>query len=140
MADTSFSAQLDDVIKETNERIEAVMRTAVMEVIDEAQLSDDKGGKMRIKTGFLRASGQLSFEAMPAGPVRGEPKKKYEYDKGPVELQLANVEAGQTIFFGWTANYAAAREARDGFLVSALQNWQKIVDRAIAKVKAEIGG
>lgn len=134
----SFSAQIDDIIKTNERRIEALMRESIQEVIDEAQTPVGKGGKMRVDTGFLRASGRISFTGMPQGPIRPDDGKKYDYDAGPVELELGNLKAGGTVFFGWTAVYAAAREARDGFLESAVQNWSSIVERVTERLRKQI--
>lgn len=140
MADKRFSAQIDEIIQVNETRINALMRESVSEVINQAQLSVAKGGKMRVDTGFLRASGQLSLNDFPQGPVR--PKEGEQFDKGDeyvapptVELELAKSEPGDTIFFGWTAEYAAARESRDGFLESAMQNWPTIVQNVTERIR-----
>lgn len=135
-----FTAQVRDQIVEPNKiKLDALVRQSVQDVIHEAQLSDDKGGKMRIDTGFLRASGQMSFTGMPTGPNRPASKSKpnsYQWGADNVELKLANVETGDTIFFGWTASYAAAREFHDGFLSSAVQRWQIIVNNNVRLLNA----
>jgi hypothetical protein len=139
----SFSATVDDFVKASNERLAAVMKASTSDVIDQAQTPVAKGGKMRVDTGFLRASGQISLNGMPTGPGRGELTEPDSYswaqDVG-VEIKLATAEPGATIFFGWTANYARYRETYDGFLGSAVQNWQKIVDDNVRKLKVSING
>lgn len=98
---------------------------------------------MRVDTGFLRASGTASLNGMPTGPVRGDPKAKPgQYDDGSgtgnVMLVLAQMSLGAVFFFGWVANYAKYREAYDGFLESAVQQWPKIVEQVTAEIKARI--
>ncbi len=139
---SNFRAEIDEIIAKNSELLTALTRGSVQALVNQAQTPVAKGGKMRVDTGFLRASGQMSLTGMPSGPVRGDDDaKKHQYDDGnkvvSVEI-LNNFKAGDTIFFGWTANYAIYREAYDGFLSSAIQNWQSIVNAEIAKLKAAL--
>lgn len=134
----NFSAQIDDFVLKTEKRMLALVRQSTQEVIDVAQTPVAKGGRMRVDTGFLRASGQISLNGMPSGPVRGDPDQSYDFDDGVTVLQLAKVELGNSIFFGWTANYAKYREAYDGFLSTAVQQWPDIVKRVAAEIKRRI--
>lgn len=99
----------------------------------------NKGGKMRVDTGFLRASGQISFNGMPTGPIRGEADKKYKYEATLTTTEIAKWAIGKTLFFGWTAEYAKYREAYDGFLESAIMRWQEIVNRNTEKLRGITG-
>lgn len=126
----SFAGQVDDIIAKTDERMTALVRQSLQDVINNAQTPTAKGGRMRVDTGFLRASGQASLNGMPTGPTRGESKVKHFYDDGSknvVYVELAKLEIGATFYFGWTAEYAKYRELFDGFLEGALQHWSKIV-------------
>lgn len=130
----TFTAQVDAFVKETDKRMNALIRQATQDLINEVQTPVAKGGKMRVDTGFLRASGQLSLTGMPTGPAVGEKDKKYSTP--PIGVaQLAGFDVGKTLWFGWTANYAAYREAYDGFLISGIQNWQSIVNRVAEQIK-----
>lgn len=135
-----FSAQIDAIILKTEKRMTALVRTATQEVIDQAQTPVSKGGRMRVDTGFLRASGQMSLTGMPSGPVRPDTSaaSSYDYSDATVITQLGNVRLGDTIHFGWTAEYAQYRETYDGFLGAAVQNWQQIVNDAAEKIKRRI--
>ena len=133
-----FTAQVDDIISVNKQRMVALSQASIQELIDQAQLSDDKGGKMRVDTGFLRASGQLSFDGLPTGPTRGDAEQDYEFDEQTVIAGLAGLELGIPVFFGWTANYARVREMFDGFLSSAIQNWPSIVDKFTEEIKMRI--
>jgi hypothetical protein len=131
-----FSAEVSEFVAATQKRITALGRQSIIELINEAQTPVAKGGRMRVDTGFLRASGALSLSGMPSGPERGDPDKKYS--TAPVaQVELAGWQPGQTIWFGWTANYAKYREAYDGFLFAAVQNWQAIVNRVSARILAK---
>lgn len=134
----SFEAQVDRIILKTQKRMRAVVQIATEATIEEMNTPTAKGGKMRVDTGFLRASGRVSLSGMPSGPTRGAKDGTYDFDIGPVAVGLAGVDLGDTIYFGWSADYARVREVYDGFLESALQNWQGTVDKAVREVKAKI--
>jgi hypothetical protein len=126
----SLTADVEDWVKETNQRIEAVMRASLNDVVENAQTPVGRGGRMRVDTGFLRASGRASIDGWPSGPdVRPSDAlpNSYSYDGDAVVAVLAKLMVGDTFFFGWTANYAQYRELYDGFLEGALQNWARIV-------------
>jgi hypothetical protein len=55
----SFTADVEDFVKETNERMEAVMRASLNDVVENAQTPVAKGGRMRVHTGFLLYDGFL---------------------------------------------------------------------------------
>lgn len=101
-----------------------------------------KGGRMRVDTGFLRASGQVSFNGMPTGPSR-KPEDansgSFNWQGAMMEAEIQTATVGATIYWGWTASYAKYREAYDGFMYASLQNWQKTVDAVIAEAKKRFG-
>lgn len=125
----NFEASVTDFVRDTTKRMSALAKQSIMDVINEAQTPVAKGGKMRVDTGFLRASGKLSLTGIPTGEsVKPTGDKKFTWKQVGI-AQLKDFILGMTIHFGWTANYAEYREAYDGFLISALQNWQSIVTR-----------
>lgn len=134
-----FSATVDAWIKESNARLTAVARQSIQDVIDTAQTPTAKGGLMRVDTGFLRASGRLSLNGMPSGPVRAAPDTNYDWQPTIATAELGKIEIGMSIFFGWTAHYAKYREAYDGFLYAALQKWQEIVNKNVRALKSRSG-
>jgi len=136
--DNHFAATIDEWVSQSQARTEAVFKDAVTTLIEDAQRPVAKGGRMRVDTGFLRASGQVSLNNMPSGPVRGEPGQVYTADTAPIVLEIARAKPGDTIFFGWSANYARVREYHDAFLRTAVQRWQQIVDASVAKAKQRI--
>jgi len=125
----SLTADIEDFVKTSEERMLAIMRQSIQDVADNAQQPVAKGGRMRVDTGFLRASGTGSLSGMPTGPGRGESKQpnSYSYNETSVTGTLAKMKFGDTFYFGWTANYARYRELYDGFLEGALQHWARIV-------------
>ena len=138
---TSLAADIEDIVAVSEKRMIALMRQSLQDVINEAQLARGKGGRMRVDTGFLRASGQASLTGMPTGPdMKPDDATKHSIDDGQrpysrINLSLINtlgegndgLKMGATFYFGWTANYAKYRELYDGFLEGALMNWSRIV-------------
>jgi len=133
----TFSADVDDIIKKSKKNMLILVKQSLQDVIHEVQIPVAKGGKMRVDTGFLRASGQASLVGFPSGPGRGELKapNSYGYDTGPVIATIGQLQLGQTLYFGWTARYAKYRELHDGFLESGLQNWSQIVAKNAREIK-----
>lgn len=140
--DYNLSATIRKWVEKNRELLDVIVKESARDLIEEAQLSDDKGGKMKVDTGFLRASGQVSFTGMPSGPIRDPKATKNQYDDGNKPIAtltlLNNYKSGQTIYFGWSASYAIYREAYDGFLISAVQNWQTIVNRNTANLRKRL--
>lgn len=129
----TFTAQVSDWVQQGKNRLRYVQATATMSVINDAQTPVAKGGRMHVDTGFLRASGQASLTGMPTGPVRNADGHTVLPNDGVVQLVIAKAEPGFPIFFGWTANYALARENKDAFLRLAVQKWQVYVNDAVQK-------
>lgn len=134
----AFKTKIDEIIVNTEARLLAVMRTAISSTVEDAQTPVPKGGKMRVKTGFLRSTGLASLEGPPVGPTTGDKKQLYTWEGNPLNIVLAKMKIGDIFYWGWTAHYAKYREAYDGFLEAALQNWQTHVDAAIAILKSRV--
>lgn len=144
---TSFAAQIADWVNKVEGATEAVFKEASQEVVSRMQTPRSAGGNMRVDTGFLRASLMASTAAMPginpnAKPVDGQ---KYGYEVGQVEAVIAGADITSTLYFGYVASYAAAREfgargqAPDAFVRTAAQQWQGIVADKAAELKGRLG-
>lgn len=130
--------QMDKIIINTEARLLAVVKQSLKEMIEEdMQVPTAKGGRMRVKTGFLRSSGVAALNSTPSGPSKGDETMSYEWDGKQLDLTLAKLKIGDTFYFGWSANYAKYREAYDGFLEAGLQNWQLYVNKAVRYFKAK---
>lgn len=130
---SEFSATISKFVRDNERVLIAVVQDATQSLIVDAQLPVAKGGRMRVDTGFLRLSGQVSLSGLPIGPSRkGETSSAQD-----ANLVIADVKPGDTIWFGWTAEYAIYREAKDAFLGLAVQRWQVFIDAAVAKGKAK---
>ncbi|RVH27893.1 HK97 gp10 family phage protein [Sinorhizobium meliloti] len=146
MATLSFSAAVAQWADKVEGAVEAIFKEATQEVVEEMQRPVGQGGRMRVDTGFLRASLLASSTSMPAisaaKPVEGG---TYTPDFGQIEAVIAGADVGDTLYFGYTASYAGYREygangqPADGFVRLAAQNWPIIVDRKAAELKARLG-
>lgn len=144
MAKSKFTASVEDWVKESSEMLLRVTRQSTHDLINEASVpgpskgdpTAGRGGKLPVDTGFLRASGAASLTGWPQGPGDNPLKVKYasetEYAaSSSVSLNLAKMKLGDTFYFGWTAQYAGKMEMMYGFMISAEQNWQTIVDKNV---------
>lgn len=138
------AAVVADWVRETDARLNAVAKQSLQELVEEVQTPRAKGGNMRVDTGFLRASGQGAIGNMPSGPSRRPDDTEARYDDGSLVpdttvLTIARLKLGETFYFGWTANYAKYREAKDAFLRRGVQNWSHIVAGVVARLATRIG-
>jgi len=134
----SFAADVDRIVINTEKRLLMVMKQSLINTTNEMQLAVAKGGKMRVDTGFLRASGQASLNGMPTGPEvkpKDAPPGSYDYKAAQTEAVVGSMQFGSTFYWGWTANYARYREAYDGFMYGAIQNWQQTVNAVVAEAR-----
>ncbi len=147
MATLSFSAAVAQWADKVEGAVEAVFKEATQEVVEEMQKPTGQGGRMRVDTGFLRASLLASSTSMPAINASAKPVdgRTYASDFAQVEAVIAGADIGDTLYFGYTAAYAGHREygsngqPADGFVRLAAQNWPIIVDRKAAELKARLG-
>lgn len=140
-----FSIEIDKIIANTKEKMFAVFKDSFQDLIKEADRPEKKGGKMRVKTGFLRSTGCGALNAIPVGesegrkPLPGEIGVLPEYAnydfKPSLQALLIKMKPEDTIYWGWSANYAKYRELYDGFLASACQNWKIYVDNNTRRLK-----
>ena len=134
----SFEAQVSERVAAYQKRLEATFRASAQDLADEATRPVAKGGRMRVKTGFLRASLLASTSAMPLiqngkRPSADAADNSFRLDENQITLTIAGAKLGETIYLGFTADYAAPREYKDGFVRLAAQNWQQIVNRNAQK-------
>jgi hypothetical protein len=143
MSGTSFSAAIDAWVRETQARETAVFRDAAQSVVLEMLTPITEGGNMPVRTGYLRASGRASTEALPridpaAKPPEDATPNSFAADVGQFSLVIAGASLDQTIYFGFTAAYAQAQENKRRFVGLAAQRWPTIVAESTAKAKAAV--
>lgn len=131
---TNFSADVDDWIRKSKRRIDAVVKYSAKDVFGLAQKPVADGGNMPVDTGFLRASLLMTLNggtALSPGPLA-------------YELAVNQMEVGDVLKGTWTANYArhveygAQGRAGRRFVGLAAAQWQAIVRRNVARVKREM--
>lgn len=130
----TFAASVNAYVRKASHRMEAVFKQSVQEVAIQANVPVAQGGNMRVDTGFLRNSQVAALNEEPSGPSKNgdDPQGNPDAD---VAMVISQASVGDVIWVGWSANYARHREYQDGFLDSALQDWQKIVRRNAARAK-----
>ena len=133
-----FSAQIDEFIAGSEDLLLAVVQDASQEMIIAAENPTTKGGNMRVDTGFLRNSLVASIGTMPSGESVNPGEQMPEWDATAVLAVIQEMQLGDTIYFGWTANYAEARESKDFFMRNATQRWQEFVTDSGNKLKAAL--
>ena len=124
----TFTADINKFISSSNDRIEAVFKQSIQEVIQEAQADYNKGGFTPIDTSFLINSGQAAIGRVPIGPdEKPENYTVQQWNAGETVTTINRWRVGETLYFGWTANYARAMENRYMFMRKAAQGWQYTV-------------
>lgn len=147
MANDSFSATVGQWAEDVEGAVEAIFRRSVVVLERTAQLDRGAGGRLRVDTGFLRASLMASTSQMPAINPAARPAEgqTYPYTGAEIEAVIASAEIGQTIYLGYTASYAAHREygargqAPDAFVRTAAQQWPTIVSQVESELKGRLG-
>jgi hypothetical protein len=145
----SFAAQVGAWANKVDGALTAVFRESTQELVSQMdQLLVDMVYEApptpRYKrTGFLRASLMASTDALPA-MTKDNPGKPVPADLGDVVLVINGADVGDTIYLGFTANYAAyvhyganGREPRPWVALVA-QRWQEIVAAKSADVRKRL--
>lgn len=134
----SFAAQVGSWANKVDGALEAVFKESAQELVNELnQLAP-------VDTGFLRASLMASTTAMPQ-MTRTNPGAAVPADLGDIILVIAGADLGDTIYLGYTANYAAyvhygARgNAPRPWVTMVAQRWVAIVEMKATEVKQRLG-
>lgn len=133
----NFAAQVDDWVRQTEQRMTAVFRESTQRTVSRAQ------ERIPVDTGFARASVRASLQSMPPiNPAsKGEDGRTYPFDGGNITLTIAGAQLGQTIYVGWTASYVGylenghSKQAPSGFVGLAALEWPTIVNQVTAELK-----
>lgn len=141
----SFSAQVDEWVRESQQRLTVVFRESVQDLISEIQTPVADGGNLPVDTGFLRASMRLSTEGFLGANLSHPGGKKYAYTSTAAILVIAGAEIGETLYISYTANYArhvhygtSTREGRQ-WITMAAQRWPQIVQAAVGRLRSASG-
>lgn len=134
----SFAAQISERVATYQKRLEATFKASAQDMAEEITLPTAKGGRMRVKTGFLRSSLMGSTASMPKIRPDGKPPPdaedgSFDLDAGSIEAVILGAQIGETIYLGFTAAYARPREYKDAFVEGAALNWQSTVTKNAKK-------
>lgn len=136
----SFDAQVGDWVAQTKERLEAVFKESAQRTISLMVKYTP------VDTGFLRASVRASTSAMPKIiPTAKGGGVNVPYDSGAVLMTIAGAKLGQTIYVGYTANYArhveygTSKMAARRFVGRAASQWQRTVRQVSADLQKRAG-
>lgn len=102
MTAQSFAATVGAWAAKVPNALEAVFKEAAQELV--SQLNE----LVPVDTGFLRASLMASTSAMPQ-LTRANPGVPVHSDVGDIVLAIAGPDLGDTLYLGYTANYARLR-------------------------------
>lgn len=134
----SFAATVGAWCEKVPNALEIVFKESVQELVSQLnQLAP-------VATGFLRASLMASTTAMPL-LERSNSGVPIPNDLGDIVLVINGAELGDTIYLGYTANYAAyvhygARgNAPRPWVTMVAQRWIAIVETKAAEVKSRLG-
>ncbi len=141
-----FSATAESWVTEVPERIVAVRNASVQDLADIMTTPVAKGGRMRVDTGFLRASLTASTTSIPLINPQARPADGQTYlPDNELSLVIAGAGPNDSIFLGFVAAYAAIREfgprgqPGDAFVGDAVLKWQPIVDANVRKLGERLG-
>ncbi len=138
MGQGTFTASVSEWIAKSRKRMEAVAIGSAQDAAEMMTRPVAKGGRMRVDTGYLRASFRASVDTpVPINPA-GRPAKdakpgSYAMDGG-YALVIAGWELRSPLFLTFTASYARPREYKgDAFVATTAAAWQQIVSANAAK-------
>lgn len=139
----TFSVSVDDFIRESQERLDAVIKQSTSDLIEEMQTPVAKGGNMPVDTGFLRNSLVVTL---------GSPSSAVKFNEGGsggglsqgYEMAIAGFGAGETLYGVYTANYAGfvhygvgGRQGRM-WIDLAAQRWPQIVANNVNRLRSSV--
>jgi hypothetical protein len=146
MPQDTYAAQADAAVARIKGLMKVVRDESAQRLIEVMQTPVGAGGRMRVDTGFLRAS-LMAVIGEPNFAVRANPGGDgvYSYSEGAISLVIAGASIEDTISVVYTANYARPREygargqAPDAFVRTAAQQWQRIVSEVAVEAQRRAG-
>lgn len=139
MMANNFSDQVTEWVRKSDARMTAAFRESIQDLVEEAQEPRGSGGNMPIRTGFLRSTGDAALNKLPVGETEApEGVESFTWDASAALLVINQAKLGDTVYFGWSANYAIYMEDRYGFVRLAAQNWPQIVNRAARRLEQRV--
>ena len=134
-----FQAQVEQWVRDSEELTLVVMQTAAQEMAISANTPTAQGGRLRVDTGFLRNSINARVGSLPTGPnIAPEGFNDRDWNPSSLATVINSWRLGQTLYIGWTANYAGYRENNDFFARTAAQSWPEFVNDAANRLRGSI--
>ena len=146
-----FAAEVDEWVRATKARMDAVFRTATLRLIQKMQTP---GEYVPFDTGALRASLVVTVNGSPPPPRTKEPASpSTAWSDGEVIATIAGAVAGDKVIASYTVAYARRLEfgfvgtdslgrtynqQGRGWVRRAAQQWPAIVAQATADAKAAV--
>jgi hypothetical protein len=134
----TFEAQVAEWARQVEGAFDSLFKEAAQELVSELN------SLVPIDTGFLRNSLMASTTAMPV-LTRENPGGPGADGMSEIVLVIAGAEAGDVLYLGYTANYAAhvhyGANGRPGrpWVSMVAQRWEQIVATKAAEVRARLG-
>lgn len=132
----SWEVEFDLAVDLAFEQIEAIRIASVQDTVETMLRAVGNGGRMRVDTGFLRASLVASTSAMPQINPAARPEDGGVYTLPNYDAAILAAGQQDTLYLGFTASYAGAREVKDGFAEGAFLDWLATVRRNEAAARA----
>jgi hypothetical protein len=143
-----FSETVKKFAQTAPKAFEFVWRASMKDLVEEMQTPRESGGNMPVWTQFLRASLMASTSHMPAmikGHRPASMDMHFPYNPAPLLAVIESAKLGQTVYFGYAADYAAYQEygtryfTGRRFRTRAAQKWPSIVAKNAAVARQMFG-
>lgn len=135
---SSFAATVGQWAQKVDGALEAVFKEAAQDLVSQLNVLVPVG-----ETGFLRSSLMASTTAMPS-LTRANPGISVPGDLGDILLVINSADLGDTLYLGYTANYAAfvhfgaqGRTPRP-WVTMVAQRWEMIVAEKATEVRRRL--
>lgn len=142
----NFTAEVDQWVRETQQRMDAVLRMSIQRTITAMQVPQGKGGNLPVDTGFLRNS----LNVTTGSPVPATQSNPYaspnsvNWSTSSVTATISGLHIGTTLYATYAANYAlhveygANGRAGTAFVRTAAAKWPQIVNQAAAELRQRV--
>lgn len=137
-----FAATIGRRVVELKNMTKAVWQESMIELIYRMQLPVNAGGRMPVRTGFLRSSLRVSTSRIAIAKMRRPGDGPYTWDISSAAAFIRAQKVGVTLRIGYLAEYVYKMEygvgdrPGYGFQRLAVQMWPTIVKNKVAEIKA----
>lgn len=118
----SFEATVSKHMAQYEVKLKEARDRTVMNIVNEAQKTVSRGGRMPVDTGYLRRS------------IRGALGRAPKQTDGSPMSAVLSAGLSDDIVIGWHAEYAWYQEITRGFMRGALSNAQISANKAVKRL------